>query len=140
MITAVDTNVLVALWDRDDALNSTAQAALDAAFARGKLVISGAVFAELLALPRRTEAFIEKFLRETDISVEWITDEAMWRVAGRAFQAYSNRRRKQRSSEPRRLLADFLIGAHAVENGFALLTLDDGLYRAVFPKLRIVKL
>jgi predicted nucleic acid-binding protein len=60
MITAVDTNVLVALWDRDDALNSTAQAALDAAFARGKLVIGGAVFAELLALPRRTEAFISK--------------------------------------------------------------------------------
>ena len=48
MITALDTNVLVALWDRDDGLNSTAQAALDTAFARGKLVISGAVFAELL--------------------------------------------------------------------------------------------
>ena len=62
MITAVDTNVLVALWDRDDALNSAAQAALDTAFARGKLVISGAVFAELLALPRRTEAFIDEFL------------------------------------------------------------------------------
>ena len=139
MITAVDTNVLVALWDRDDTLNSIAQEALDAAFARGKLVISGAVFAELLALPRRTEAFIEEFLRETGIGVDWITDEAMWRVAGRAFQAYANRRRKQRSGEPRRLLADFLIGAHAVENGFALLTLDYGIYRAAFPKLRIVK-
>ena len=139
MITAVDTNVLVALWDRDDALNSTAQAALDAAFARGKLIISGAVFAELLALPRRTEAFIEEFLGETGIGVDWIIDEAMWRLAGRAFQAYANRRRKQKSAEPRRLLADFLIGAHAFENGFPLLTLDDGIYRAAFPKLRIVK-
>jgi predicted nucleic acid-binding protein len=139
MITAVDTNVLVALWDRDDALNSTAQAALDAAFARGKLVISGAVFAELLALPHRREAFIEEFLGETGIGVDWITDEAVWRLAGRAFQAYANRRRKQKSAEPRRLLADFLIGAHAVENGIALLTLDDGIYRAAFPKLRIVK-
>ena len=139
MITAVDTNVLVALWDRDDALNSTAQAALDAAFARGKLVISGAVFAELLALPHRREAFIEEFLGETGIGVDWITDEAVWRVAGRAFQAYANRRRKQKSAEPRRLLADFLIGAHAFENGFPLLTLDDGIYRAAFPRLRIVK-
>ena len=59
MITAVDTNVLVALWDRDDALNSTAQAALDAAFARGKLVISAAVFAELLALPRRKKRLLK---------------------------------------------------------------------------------
>ena len=139
MITAVDTNVLVALWDRDDALNSTAQAALDAAFARGKLIISGAVFAELLALPHRREAFIEEFLGETGIGVDWIIDEAMWRLAGRAFQAYANRRRKQKSAEPRRLLADFLIGAHAFENGFPLLTLDDGIYRAAFPRLRIVK-
>ena len=140
MITAVDTNVLMALWDRDDALNSIAQAALDAAFARGKLVIGGAVFAELLALPRRTETFIEEFLSETGIGVDWGTDEAMWRMAGRAFQAYANRLRKQKSGESRRLLADFLIGAHAVENGFALLTLDDGIYRAAFPKLRIVKI
>src|SRR6185436_6167879 len=139
MITAIDTNVLVALWDRDDTLNSTAQAALDAAFARGKLVISGAVYAELLALPRRTEAFIEEFLNETGIDRDWMTDESMWRVAGRAFQAYANRRRKQRAGEPRRLLADFLIGAHALEKGFALLTLDDGIYRTAFPKLRIVK-
>jgi predicted nucleic acid-binding protein len=61
MITAVDTNVLVALWDRDDALNSTAQAALDAAFARGKLVISGPVFAELLALPRERKRLLKNF-------------------------------------------------------------------------------
>src|SRR5262245_5934971 len=106
---------------------------------RGKLVISGAVFADLLAMPRRTEAFIEEFLRETGIGVDWITDEVMWRVAGKLFRLTQNRRRKQRSDEPRRLLADFLIGAHAVENGFALLTLDDGIYRAAFPKLRIVK-
>lgn len=71
--------------------------------------------------------------------MDWITDEALWRLAGRAFQVYANRRRKQRSGEPRRLLAGFLIGAHAVENGFALLTLDDGIYRAAFTDLRIVK-
>jgi predicted nucleic acid-binding protein len=32
-------------------------------------------------------------------------------------------------------LADFLIGAHAAVNGYRLLTLDAGLYRASFPKL-----
>ncbi len=54
MTTAIDTNVLVALWDKDDALNSAAQTALDAAFAQGKMVINGAVFAELLAFPRNS--------------------------------------------------------------------------------------
>jgi predicted nucleic acid-binding protein len=86
MITAVDTNVLVGLWDRDDALNSTAQAALDAAFARGKLVISGAVFAELLALPRRTEAFIEEFLRDTGIGVDWIPTRQCGGWRGKLFR------------------------------------------------------
>jgi hypothetical protein len=40
MTTAIDTNVLVALWDKDDALNSVAQAALDAAFAQGKILLT----------------------------------------------------------------------------------------------------
>jgi predicted nucleic acid-binding protein len=35
------------------------------------------------------------------------------------------------------LLADFLIGAHALENGYKLLTLDGGLYRRAFPGLQV---
>ena len=58
-------------------------------------------------------------------------------MAGRAFQAYAERRRKQRDQGARRLLADFLIGAHAFANGFRLLTLDEGLDRAAFPSLAI---
>jgi len=139
MISAIDTNVLVALWDRDDTLNFAAQAALDAAFARGKLVISGAVFAELLAFPRRTESFLNQFLKDTGIAVDWSMDELIWRTAGKSFQKYASRRRKQRAGQPRRILADFLIGAHALEKGYSLLTLDEGLYRAAFPKLHIVR-
>ena len=139
MTTALDTNVLVALWDEDDALNSAALEALDSAFVLGALVITGAVYAELLAFPRRTESFLDKFLRETQIVVDWDTTEAVWRSAGKAFQAYANRRRKQSSEEPRRILADFLIGAYAAENGYRLLTLDEGIYRAAFPKLEIVR-
>jgi predicted nucleic acid-binding protein len=139
MISAIDTNVLIALWDQDDTLNSAAQAALDAAFARGKLVISGAVFAELLAFPRRTENFLDEFLADTNITVDWSIDESVWRVAGKSFQKYASRRRKQKACQPRRILADFLIGAHALEKGYSLLTLDDGIYPAAFPKLHIVR-
>lgn len=140
MITAIDTNVVVALWDRDDALNSIAQTALDSAQSRGKLVINGVVFAELLAFPRRTETFINEFLADTGIAVDWLTNEAMWRAAGRAFQGYAKRRQRQNSRSPRRLLADFLIGAHAFEKSYPLLTLDDGIYRAAYPKLTIVRI
>ena len=116
-----------------------AQAALDTAFARGKLVISGPVFAELLAFPKRTESFLNQFLKDTEIAVDWSMDESVWRTAARSFQKYANRRRKQRAGQPRRILADFLIGAHALEKGYSLLTLDEGIYRAAFPKLHIVR-
>ncbi len=138
MTTAVDTNIIVALWDKDDALNPLAQSALDAALGRGNLVVAAPVFAELMAFPRRSEAFLDSFFRETRITIDWNLDEAIWRIAGRAFQAYAGRRRKQRDSGPRRILADFLIGAHALRNEFRLLTLDDHLYRAAFPHLSTV--
>jgi len=59
--TAIDSNVLIALWDVDDALNREAQAALDQALAHGKLVVPAPVFAELLAFPQRTEGFLQAF-------------------------------------------------------------------------------
>ena len=135
MTTAVDTNVIVALWDRDPAVSTPVQMALDAAGNRGALVISAPVFAELMAAPGRTEAFLDTFCRDTGISVDFDLDEPVWRVAGRAFQAYAARRKKQRDPGPRRILADFLIGAHASRRGYTLLTLDEGLYKAAFPRL-----
>lgn len=137
MTTAIDTNILVALWNEDDSLNTLAQLALDTALGRGSLVIAAPVFAELLTAPSRDEAFLDSFCREAGISVDWNLDEAIWRTAGRAFQLYVARRRKQRGAGQRRILADFLIGAHAVQNGFRLLTMDHRLYRAAFPRLII---
>jgi len=64
--------------------------------------------------------------------------EAVWRTAGHAFQLYVPRRRKQPGSGQRCILADFLMVAHVVENGFHLLTMGHRLRRAAFPHLAIV--
>lgn len=138
MTTAIDTNVIVSLWNRDPALSFAAQKALDSAQARGAVVASGPVFAELMAAPSRTESFLNRFFEDTGICVEFDLEEAIWRAAGRAFQAYAIRRRKQRDPGVRRILADFLIGAHAVHHGYNLLTLDDSLYHSAFPNLRVI--
>jgi predicted nucleic acid-binding protein len=137
MTTALDTNVVIALWDKDSALSLAAQTALDTAFNRGTLVAAAPVFAELIAAPGRSEAFVSSFFEETGIGVDWDLPEQVWRSAGRAFQAYAERRRKQRDAGARRILADFIIGAHASVNGCRLLTLDDRLYRSSFPTLAI---
>jgi predicted nucleic acid-binding protein len=137
MTTAIDSNVVVALWDQDPILSLAAQTALEAAFNRGSLVVSAPVFAELMAAPGRTETFVSSFLEETGIAIDWDLGEAVWRTAGRAFQGYVERRRKQRDSGSRRILADFLIGAHAQTRSYRLLTLDERLYKAAFPTLTI---
>jgi hypothetical protein len=129
--------VVIALWDKDSALSLAAQTALDTAFNRGTLVAAAPVFAELISAPGRSEAFVSSFFEETGIGVDWELPEQVWRSAGRAFQAYAERRRKQRDAGARRILADFIIGAHASVNGCRLLTLDDRLYRSSFPTLAI---
>jgi predicted nucleic acid-binding protein len=137
--TAIDTNVIVALWDGDSRLSSAAQSALDDALERGTLVTTATVFAELMAAPGRSQAFLDAFFRETGIQIDWDFDEAVWWAAGRAFQGYAGCRRKQRDPGPRRILAEFLIGAHAQEGGHSLLTLDDHLYRTAFPGLTVLR-
>ena len=91
MTTAIDTNVVIALWDKDPTLSLAAQTALEAAFNRGSLVVSAPVFAELMAAPGRTETFVSSFLEETGIAIDWDLGEAVWRTAGRAFQGYVER-------------------------------------------------
>ncbi|HXC87890.1 MAG TPA: type II toxin-antitoxin system VapC family toxin [Candidatus Cybelea sp.] len=137
MTVALDTNVIVALWDAAEGLHTAARKALEAASGREALAMCGVVYAELIGAPGRTEAFVDRFCEEAGIAVEWELEERIWRRAGVAFQGYATRRKKQSGAEPRRLLADFLIGAHTLENGYKLLTLDGGMYRRAFPGLRL---
>lgn len=139
MATVIDTNVIAALWNMDSALNRAARSALDAALARGPLIAPAPVYAELMAFAGRTESFLDGFFRETCIAVAWDVEERVWRAAGQAFQSYAGRRRRQREPGPRRILADFVIGAYAARYNYALLTLDEGVYRAAFPALRILR-
>jgi predicted nucleic acid-binding protein len=81
---------------------------------------------------------LQSFFRETNIAVDWALSEKVWKAAGLAFGVYAARRRLTREGQPRRVLVDFLIGAYAVQNGYRLLTLDRGIYKAAFPKLKLL--
>jgi predicted nucleic acid-binding protein len=140
MITALDTNILVSLWNEDDSLNLAAKAALRTALQQGRLIVAAPVFSELLASPLKNETFLDEFFAATGIRVDWNLDETIWRIAGRAFLAHSARRRQRREPGPRRIVADFLIGAHAFHNEFSLLTLDVPFFRAAFPRLALAKI
>ena len=67
-------------------------------------------YAELFAYPGATGEFVERFLGDTRILVEFDFSREVWLAGGR-FAAYCHRRRRSGGSESKRLLADFLVGA-----------------------------
>lgn len=101
----------------------------------GGVVICAPVYAELLSHPKVDENFVDSFLLDTGVTVEFTLDESVWRGTAKAFAAHGARRRSQHGDQPRRLLVDFIIGAHAIERSDRLLTLDASRYRTDFPQL-----
>jgi predicted nucleic acid-binding protein len=137
-ITSLDTNVLVYLLNEDAALNERALAAINNSRKAGRLVVSGPVYAELLGLPARTQPILDEFFTMGGIEVDWRFDEVVWRAAGMGYQGYAQRRIAHTGQLPRRILTDFLIGAHSLVRGFTLLTADSRHYAAAFPTLPII--
>lgn len=137
MRTAIDANVISAIWSGEpSAERATVQ--LGEARMEGSLVISPVVFAELLAYPRATEAYVHGFLEATGVVIDYKLEERVWAEAGLRFVSYAARRRQATGEGPRRLLADFLIGAHALVQAERLLTLDPKRYSQDFPELRLL--
>jgi predicted nucleic acid-binding protein len=104
----------------------------------GSVVLCAAVYAEAIAHPRVTEEFLEDFLSQANVLVDFQMDEQVWREAGRRFARYAKRRRRSGQQQPRRLLADFVIGAHAQFTADRLITLDKGRYERDFPDLKLI--
>jgi len=135
--TAVDTNVISALWSGEPAASRVA-GQLEQAHAQGGLVISAPVYAELLAHPSVVPHFVDNFLADTGVTVDFDLDEPVWRQAASSFAAYAHRRRRSHGGSPKRLLVDFIIAAHALLQADRLMTLDARRYKQDFPKLRVV--
>jgi predicted nucleic acid-binding protein len=134
MRTAIDTNIISALWSGEPASQGISEL-LGRAKDEGGLVICAPVYVELLAYPKATRTFLEEFLATTRIATEFLLDQAVWQESGAAYASYAQRRRQSKDGPSKRLLVDFIIGAHAFLKADRLLTLDAGRYRTAFPKL-----
>ena len=128
MITAIDTNILLdILLPNEDFFEASASALQDSANA-GSLVISDIVYAEL-CINFEAQRDCDSFLESNDIRVQALGREAYF-LASRAWRIY-----RQQGGQRTRILADFLIGAHASKQGARLLSRDRGVYRNLFPSL-----
>jgi predicted nucleic acid-binding protein len=136
-LSAIDTNVISALWSHEPTASRMAEL-LEEARSAGRVVVSAPVFAELMAYPGAPAAFVEDFLRSTQIEVHFELGEDVWRCAAESFSSYADRRRQDTGATPKRLLVDFIIGSHALLECDRLLTLDPARYRTAFGDLEIV--
>ncbi len=136
MITTLDTNIVVGVLEGEEALASQLAFLVDRLAEQGDVLISPIVYAELLAAPARSPALVEAFLSQTAVRVDWSLEKAIWQAAGLAYRAYALHRHTEGAPmTSRRILADFVIGAHAAGRQATLLTWDEDIYHTYFPDL-----
>ena len=131
MITAIDTNILLDILLPNEAFYEASACALQNSAGGGSLVISDIVYAEI-CMHFDTRLDCDAFLESIDIRVEALTRESHF-LASRAWRTY-----RSQGGKRTRILADFLIGAHAQNQATRLLSRDRGFYRGLFPGLDVL--
>jgi predicted nucleic acid-binding protein len=127
---AVDTSVLVDVLTGDERFVDTSAAGLAHALGEGDVVVCDAVVAELHAM-LDADSTMESI---ATLGIRYLpTSEPAAVRAG-----HMQRRFRQRGGRRERVLADFLIGAHAMMQCGALITRDDGFFRDYFKGLRVI--
>ncbi|WP_254864095.1 PIN domain-containing protein [Halovivax gelatinilyticus] len=155
MITAVDTNALLALL-YDDEHADASEAELRRVYREGRVVTTPIVYAELAADGHfDTATDLDQFLEDLSIRVAEPSRAATFR-AGERFRKYIDRRPDglqcpscgstqtvdchscRRQLTPRQhIAADFVIGGHAAVDADALVSFDSGFYETYFPDVTV---
>ena len=127
----VDSNVLIDVAADDPVWREWSVVRLADAAARGEVAIDQIVVAEV----GPSFGSLDRFRQRLDmlgIAIVPMTDDAAF-LAGQAFRRY-----KAGGGAAKMILADFLIGAHAVTLDATLLTRDRRFYVKYFPDLPLI--
>ena len=130
MRTAVDSSVLLDVILEDPRFGDRSEAALRSRSAAGAPIVCECLLAEIR--PAFAPGDIEEFLSDWNIQFVPSSKESSL-LASEMFAAYLKRRRGRSG----RVVADFLIGAHALLTADRLLARDRGYYRDYFRRLAL---
>ena len=128
MITAVDTNVLLDVFLIDQTHGPRSRELLRSAYDRGAILVCDVVYAELVPA-FNNRASLEGALAEIGAAISPINTVIAYEAGARWLQY------RKAGGTRNRIIADFLIGAHAAEMADTFLTRDRGFYATYFPEL-----
>ena len=131
MRTALDSSVIFDVLTNDKKWADASQKSLIESISLGSLVIGECVLAEIT--PALDSGDISTFLGEWGIQF-LPTSQAAAVLAGEMYRTYLKRK-----GNAKRVLPDFLIGAHAQHHSDRLLARDRGYYRDYFSGLLLIE-
>ena len=128
MITAVDTNIILDVFLPSDEHGTRSREWLIDAYDAGAIILCDIVYAELVP------AFVDRASLDAALERIGITLSQIDRSI--AYEAGLRWKRYRAAGGPRnRIIADFLIGAHAAAKADSFLTRDRGFFSNYFPEL-----
>lgn len=131
MPTILDSNVVLDVLQEDPVWMDWSGKRLQECRKADSLLVNAVIFAES-CLRYATLPEYQRLLSAIDVGFDPIPLEAAF-LAGQAHYQY-----RQQGGKRERVLADFLIGAHAASKGYRLLTRDAARYRSYFPQIDII--
>jgi predicted nucleic acid-binding protein len=130
-VIAVDSSVLLDLLSADPRFADASEACLAEALAIGDVVVCDAVAAEVQTMLQTRDTAMDTL---ASLGIRYLATSEQAAVRAGHMQ----RRFRDRGGRRERVVADFLIGAHALVQCGTLVTRDAGFFRDYFKGLKII--